>query len=169
MKDDTPMTDTDKKETKASPNEFTSFVRRIGINAFDTLATKLGVNTEQTGDEVSTGAVQKLAATWKSMNTPDKEKFFDQLIHAGSTAVAAAPAVLGLMKLSRSRKVKTTAARAARKTSAAAKTATASAASAMGMDFQETSPKSKKDKKNKKNKKDKKGKRDKKSKKKDNK
>lgn len=165
MKDDTPMNDNDKKNPD-SPNEFSSFVRRIGINAFDNLATKLGVDTEQAGEEVSTGPVQKLAATWKSMNTPDKEKFFDQLIFAGSTAVAAAPAVLGLMKLSRSKKVKTTVARAARKTSSAAKTAKASAASAMGMDSQETSTKSKKDKKGKKNKK---GKRDKKSKKKDNK
>lgn len=84
-----------------STEEFRTFIRDLGVRAFDQLASGF----EAAGDAVSRRAqsMAKLAGTWNKMAEPDKETFFDQLIDAAQRVAAAAPGLIGLGKPSRTK------------------------------------------------------------------
>jgi len=150
--------DSTKTTTKEQSSEFTTFVRRVGIGAFDSLASKWGTGAQSlTQQDESPNPIQKLAAAWQGTSQGDKEKFFDQLIFAAQTVAAATPAVIGMVKLSKTRTASKAKAKVKR-TGEAAKSSAMNVADSMGLTSSDDQKKSKKGKKVKKSKKDKKDK-----------
>lgn len=68
---------------KRSPDEFRSFVRDLGIRAFDQLASRFGVASEVVARRVN--SISRLATDWSNMQPSEKEQFFDQMIDAART------------------------------------------------------------------------------------
>lgn len=89
-------------DKKDSLMDFSGFVRDIGVRAFDKLADKLADHESEVGvsalKETATNAAQRLAGYWSTMNSKDKDAFFDQVIAAATLVVASAPAVMGMKK-----------------------------------------------------------------------
>lgn len=77
------------------PSEFTSFIRRIGIDSFDRFAQK---KIERTTAATRSNPLQSLASIWLDLTPDEKKRFFDQVIAAGQAAAVAAPAVLARAK-----------------------------------------------------------------------
>ncbi len=83
------------------PAEFTTFVRRIGIDSFDQFAQKkLATKNPAKGSN----PLQTLANLWLGLTAEEKKRFFDQVIAAGQAAAVAAPAVLAMAKSKTARK-----------------------------------------------------------------
>jgi len=95
-------------DKKDSLMDFSGFVRDIGVRAFDKLADKLADHENEVGvsalKETATNAAQRLAGYWSTMNSKDKDTFFDQVIAAATLVVASAPAVVMGMKKSPEKK-----------------------------------------------------------------
>lgn len=83
------------------PTEFTSFVRRIGIDSFDRFAHK---RLEKKSSAKGSNPLQSLANLWVGLTPDEKERFFDQVIAAGQAAAVAAPAILAMAKLKTAKK-----------------------------------------------------------------
>ncbi|HXI11522.1 MAG TPA: hypothetical protein VNM92_02615 [Thermoanaerobaculia bacterium] len=87
---------------KESTSEFNGFVRDIGVRAFDKLAEKLSDRQSEAGasalKETATNAAQRLASYWGTMDSSEKDAFFDQVIAAATLVVASAPSIVVGMK-----------------------------------------------------------------------
>ena len=83
-------TQQDASRKSETPNEFSAFVRRIGIAAFDHVSHRLSSGTAEGEKE---GALRKLASQWDGMSPQEKERFFDYVVSGAQTKVTSAPAL----------------------------------------------------------------------------
>lgn len=78
-------------------SEFSSFLRDLGIQAFDRLATRKPDPVETAEPDsaaLAPNAFERLAAHWSGMTVEDKEQFFVRLIAAGTAIADAAPSMV---------------------------------------------------------------------------
>jgi hypothetical protein len=91
-------------DEKSTPEEFRTFIRELGVRAFDQLASRL-VNASDAIAEQSdrvgrrSASLSRLAGYWSGMQPVEKELFFDQMIAAAQTVAAAAPGMIGMGRL----------------------------------------------------------------------
>lgn len=88
-------------DEKSSPEEFRTFIRELGVRAFDQLASRLVDASDavaEQSDRVAkrSSSLSRLAGYWTGMQPGEKEMFFDQMIAAAQTVAASAPGMIGM-------------------------------------------------------------------------
>jgi hypothetical protein len=96
-------------DEKSSPEEFRSFIRELGVRAFDQLAARFATATEavaEQSDRVArrSASLSRLAGYWSGMQQGEKELFFDQMIAAAQTVAGAAPGMIGMGRIRRKKR-----------------------------------------------------------------
>lgn len=93
---------------KPSAEEFRSFIRDLGVRAFDQLASHFTTASDAVAEGSErlarrAGSLSMMAGYWSNLKLAEKEQFFEQMIAAAQTVATAAPAIIGLRGLRKKR------------------------------------------------------------------
>jgi hypothetical protein len=91
-------------ENSSSSEEFRSFIRELGIRAFDQLAARLedasDAAAERSGRATRRSAsLARLVGYWSGMQPVEKAQFFEQMIVAAQSIASTAPSLAGMGRM----------------------------------------------------------------------
>jgi hypothetical protein len=91
-------------DEESTPEEFRTFIRELGVRAFDQLAARLAVASDEAAEQSDratrrSASLARLAGYWSGMQPGEKTQFFEQMIAAAQSVAAAGPSLAGIGRL----------------------------------------------------------------------